>query len=79
MSTITSTEANRAFSKLLAAARKGRSTDITVRGIPVARLVPLSPLEAQREADFRKHLEDIRNRPVLNLPRMTRDEMYDDA
>ena len=78
MTTITSTDANRKFSKMLAAARKGRSTDITVRGIPVARLVPLSPLEAQREADFRKHLEEIRNRPVMNLPRVTRDEMYDD-
>ena len=78
MSTITSTEANRKFSKLLADARKGRSTDITVRGKLVAKLVPVSEEEASREAEWLKHLEELRKRPVLDLPRISRDEMYDD-
>jgi prevent-host-death family protein len=78
MSKVTSTEANRQFSKLLADAVAGRSTDITVHGKLVARLVPVSETEAAREDMFRKHLEDIRKRPAMNLPRVTRDEMYDD-
>jgi prevent-host-death family protein len=78
MPTITATDANRRFSKMLADARKGRSTDVTVRGKPVARLVPLLASDTKREAAFRKHLENLRNRPVMNLPRVTRDEMYDD-
>jgi prevent-host-death family protein len=78
MASISSTEANRRFSALLAKVRKGQATDITVRGVAVARLVPLSPLEVQKEESFKKHLEAIRMRPVLDLPRVTRDEMYDD-
>jgi prevent-host-death family protein len=77
MPKITSTEANRRFSELLALARKGHSTDITVRGEVVAKIVPVSALDKRREDAFRKHLEILRTRPVLNLPRATRDEMYE--
>jgi prevent-host-death family protein len=79
MATISATDANRSFSKMLAAARKGRSTDVTVRGEPVARLVPLLSADVKREKAFRKHLEELRNKPALNLPRVTRAEMYDDT
>jgi antitoxin (DNA-binding transcriptional repressor) of toxin-antitoxin stability system len=78
MSTITSTNANRQFSKMLADALKGRSTDITMRGKLVAKLVPVSAEDALREAEWLKHLEELRDRPVLGLPRVSRDEMYDE-
>lgn len=78
MARITSTEANRKFSRMLADARKGRSTDITMRGKVVAKLVPVSEDEAAREAEWQKHLDELRKRPVLNLPRATREEMYED-
>ncbi len=79
MTKVTSTTANRQFSKLLADALDGKSTDITVHGKLVARLVPVSPDEEKREKLFREHLALLRKRPVLNLPRVTRDELYDDA
>lgn len=75
MTKISSTEANRQFSKLISAAIEGLSTDITVRGKLVARLIPVSDEESAREDEWHKHLEEIRSRPVMNLPRATRDEL----
>jgi len=77
MASITSTEANRNFSKLLAAATKGKSTDITMRGKVVARLVPVSEEEIKREEAWQKHLDEMRKRPAMNLPRATREEFYE--
>ena len=75
MTKISSTEANRQFSKLISAAIDGLSTDITVRGKLVARLIPVSEEEVAQDDEWQKHLETIRKRPVMNLPRATRDEL----
>ena len=75
MTRISTTEANRQFSKLISAAIQGLSTDITVRGKLVARLIPVSEEESVREDEWQKHLEDVRRRSVTNLPRATRDEL----
>ena len=77
MASITSTEANRKFSKLLAAATKGKATDITMRGKVVARLVPVSEEEATKEAEWQKYWDEVRNRPAMNLPRAKREEFYE--
>ena len=75
MTKISTTEANRQFSKLISAAIDGLSTDITVRGKLVARLIPVSEEEAAQEDEWQKHLEAIRMRTIMNLPRATRDEL----
>ena len=82
MKRVTSTDANRNFSKLLARAIKGQATEITVRGKVVARLegVPQSDpaAEAEKQKRWEQFIERLRNQPVLNIPRGTRDELYDD-
>lgn len=75
---VTSTHANRSFSKLVADAMGGRTTEITVRGKVVAKLVPATEAETRRDESFRKHLAELRNRPVMNLPRVPREQLYDD-
>jgi prevent-host-death family protein len=78
MKKVTSTEANRSFSKLLARAAKGEPTEITIRGKVVARLQPVSEEEKQREAAFQELLERLRSQTPMGIPRGSRDELYDD-
>lgn len=82
MTRISSTEANRSFSRLLAEVRKGKPVDITVRGEVVARIVPVEKTDPAREAEeqrkWEEFMEKLRQQPALNLPRGTRDELYDD-
>jgi prevent-host-death family protein len=82
MTRVTSTEANRSFSKLLAEVRKGKETEITVRGEVVAKLVPIEKIDLQAQEARRKNWEELmerlRQQPALNLPRISRDELYED-
>jgi prevent-host-death family protein len=81
MKTVSSTEANRHFSKLLARAAKGETIGVTVRGKVVARLEPASGKGAvtpeERERRWQKLYEALKKQPAQDLPRMTRDELYD--
>ncbi|MFO1123032.1 MAG: type II toxin-antitoxin system prevent-host-death family antitoxin [Hyphomicrobiales bacterium] len=82
MKRISATEANRSFSKLLASVRKGKPAEITVRGEVVARLEPVSrqdrASDEERRKDWETFMEHLRSQPVINIPRGTRDELYDD-
>jgi prevent-host-death family protein len=78
MGRVTSTNANRMFSEILAKVREGQTIEITVRGEIVAKLVPVSKAEAERDKAWQQHLERLRSQPVLNLPRVTREELYDE-
>ena len=81
MSQVTSTVANRNFSKILSKARTGTETEITVRGEVVAKLVPVVKKDAATIAAERKEweafMERLRARPAMNLPKISRDELYD--
>ena len=81
MKKVTSTHANRSFSKILAEAIKGEATEITVRGKVVARIVPAAGAGALSDARRKKRwdlfVEQLKSQPVLNLPRTARDELYD--
>jgi prevent-host-death family protein len=78
MKQVPSTEANRSFSKILARAAKGETVAITVRGKIVARIVPDQDYnDVALAIRRREHMERLRRQPVLNLPRFTRDDMYD--
>jgi prevent-host-death family protein len=79
MKTVSAAEANRSFSKLLGSVDKGETYTITSHGRPVARLVPIADHEARDAKDraIKALFDDLRSRPVLNRPRVTRDEIYD--
>jgi prevent-host-death family protein len=82
MRKISATEANRNFSKLLTKVRKGEPAEITVRGEPVVRMVPISRAErasaAERQRKWEAFIEHLRTQPPVGVPRGTRDELYDD-
>lgn len=81
MKKVTSTHANRSFSRILAEAIKGQATEITVRGKVVAKIVPAAGSGALSDARRKKRwdlfVEQLKSQPAQNLPRMTRDELYD--
>ena len=77
---ITATEANREFSRLLNEVANGQTYVVTARGKPVIRMVPVSAEEEDREARKKRlkaYLEEISRRPVSNLGRVTRDDGYE--
>jgi prevent-host-death family protein len=71
------TEAKRNFARLLQGARDGRSYTVTIRGEPVARIVPLS--DDERMAAARTALlARLKRQKARNVPRRwTRDDLYD--
>jgi len=76
---ITASEANREFSRLLREVREGHAYVITSHGRPVARLAPPElDMQVLRERKA-SYLAELAERPAQNLPRWTRDELYDDA
>jgi prevent-host-death family protein len=80
---IPATEANRAFSKLLRAAREGRRVTITSHGEPVAELVPAGEAakavveRARRDAAQQELLAHLRTvKPIVAGP-WTREELFE--
>jgi prevent-host-death family protein len=79
MKTITAADANRHFSKLLREVQGGEEVTITSHGRPVARMVPAhEKTDEEREAAFDRLMTRLQSQPVLNLPKVTRDEIYED-
>ncbi len=78
MKTISTTEANRSFSQIVSRAAKGEVFGVTVRGKVLVRIVPESDYNDHALAIRRRlHLETLRQKKALNLPRVKRDEMYE--
>ncbi len=77
--TVTATEANRAFSRLLEEVRKGQEITITSHGEVVARLVPGHDADEKerREKAWKVLLERLRQQPALNSGPWSRDEAYE--
>ncbi len=76
---ISAAEANRRFSTVLREVRDGASYVVTSHGKPVAKIVPISPDDRVADAAMEALLARLRTNPILNLPRVTRDEMHDDT
>lgn len=78
--TVTATEANRSFSRLLEAVRQGDRVEITSRGRKVAVLQPFED-EAKIRARQLAGLERLRKRWAeqkhITIGPWTRDELYD--
>jgi prevent-host-death family protein len=79
MKHVSAAEANRNFSKLLGGVGKGEGYVITLHGKPLAKLVPVEDKQAREERDkaAAAFFAELRARPAQNLPRVTRDEIYD--
>jgi prevent-host-death family protein len=77
--TITATEANRDFSRILREVGNGQTYIITSHGRPIARLVPTDEDESEREAARRRLFERVRSQPFRNIGPWTRDELYEDG
>jgi prevent-host-death family protein len=77
--TISAADANRRFSELLRAVKKGQSVVVTSHGKPVAKISPI--VEDNRAVDGARSvlLARLRRERVVNAGRWTRDELYDDA
>lgn len=78
--TVTASEANQNFPRLLQAASGGETITITERGKPVARLVPSedeAAVLARQAAGIERFLASARARPIQVIP-WTRDDLYDD-
>ena len=76
---ISAAEANRRFSTVLREVRDGASYVVTSHGKPVAKIVPVTPDDRVADAAMEALLARLRTNPILNLPRVTRDEMHDDT
>jgi prevent-host-death family protein len=76
---VTATDANRRFSELLGDIQRGETFVVTSHGEPVATLAPATDRSrADRLAARQRLFARLRRQPSLNLPRWTRDELYDD-
>jgi prevent-host-death family protein len=71
-------EANRQFSKILREVRGGETVVVTSHGEPVAKIVPADRDLAERDEALARLLTHLDAQPVLDLPRISRDEMHDD-
>jgi prevent-host-death family protein len=79
MKTVTATEANRDFSKLLEEVSTGKPIGITKRGKMIATINPVQQIDEEAaRAKVMQHLSWLRKQPLLGIPRGTRDELYED-
>ncbi|MEO5800475.1 MAG: type II toxin-antitoxin system prevent-host-death family antitoxin [Gemmatimonadales bacterium] len=76
---ISAADANREFSRVLREVREGASYVVTSHGKPVAKIVPIAAEDRVRDAAMAILLDRLRSNPVMNLGKITRDEMHDDG
>lgn len=78
--TITATDANREFSRLLNEVANGETYVVTARGKPVIKMTPVTSDEADRAKRNRKMralLDRMAKMPLRHAGRITRDDGYE--
>jgi prevent-host-death family protein len=75
---VSAADANRNFSHLLREVREGRSYVITTHGKPVAKIVPFSKDDRVVARARGVLLARLREEPVIDVGRWSRDELYED-
>lgn len=78
--TVTATEANREFSRILGEVAEGETYIVTARGKPVARITPAKPDEAHkaaREEAWIRFVKEAARQPAVNAGPWTREELYE--
>ncbi len=76
---VSAADANRRFSELLQAVKKGRSVIVTSHGKPVAKIVPFVEDNIAAEGAHSTLLARLRAERPTKAGRWTREELYDDA
>jgi prevent-host-death family protein len=77
--TVSAADANRRFSELLRAVKKGRSVVVTSHCKPVARITPAEEDDRAAQGARSTLFARLRRQRVVAVGRWTRDELYDDA
>ncbi len=79
MKTITTTDANREFSKLLREVSKGAEVTILSRGKPVAKITSVSSATLQKNSMKKHLLSRLKAQNATGFRNWTRDELYDES
>ncbi len=77
---ISATDANREFSRVLKEVANGETYVVTAHGKPMIKMVPVPAGEADRIERNRKKralLDRLAQQPAMNLGRVTRDDGYE--
>jgi prevent-host-death family protein len=75
---ISAAEANRQFSKLLRAVRRGHSYVVTSHGRPVAKIIPVGAHDEVMTAARASLIARLRSQPVVDIGPWAREELYED-
>jgi prevent-host-death family protein len=75
---VSAAEANRNFSKLLRAVRRGHSYVVTSHGKPVAKIIPAGADDEVMAKARTVLLARLRAQPVVDIGPWTREELYED-
>lgn len=78
--TVSAAQANREFSKLMQIAEAGEEVVVTSRGKPKVKIVRADEAESEkqrRQKAFDELTRRLNSQKALNLPRATRDDMYE--
>jgi prevent-host-death family protein len=75
---VSSTDANRRFSRLLRAVREGQSFVVTSHGKAIARITPVDASSSVTPGARTALLKRLRTEPVVTIGRWSRDELYKD-
>ncbi|MCL2850322.1 MAG: type II toxin-antitoxin system prevent-host-death family antitoxin [Micrococcales bacterium] len=80
MATVSATQANRSFSRLLGQVMKGETVTILSRGRPVAVISPVDDVAARRQQAKAALLERLDRQQASGEARTwTRDDLYEDS
>jgi prevent-host-death family protein len=76
---ISAADANRKFSQVLREVKEGRSFVVTSHGRPVARIAPVERKEGRigDSQGWKVLTKRLRNQPVIDIGRWTREELYE--
>ena len=74
---ISAAEANRRFSRLLSAVRRGRRFVVTSHGKPVAYVAPAQEIRSARAAARRALIDRLRHQRPTDIGSWRRDDLYE--
>ncbi|MCX7691938.1 type II toxin-antitoxin system prevent-host-death family antitoxin [Tepidimonas taiwanensis] len=77
MKTISASDANRYFSRVLRDVAAGEAVTVVARGRPVASIAPIRPRDPAREAAKRRLLDRLHGQDVTGSRDWTRDALYE--
>ena len=78
MKTVTSSDANREFSNLLKEVRRGEEITILSRGMPVAKITPVSSDTRQKNVMKTLLLSRLKSQSTTGFRNWVRDDLYKD-